>query len=368
MSGTELVLAVLVLAGLVGAVVWFGERRAAAEMAAMRQELQANAATQAQGVTAQLGQLSQAVMQQLGQVRQELQKGVADSGKLAMDAQREVANRLQSSTETLRQLSRQVGEVQKMGQDLSQATQTMQSILGGAKSRGIFGEATLEKLLEDALPRAVFEMQYRFGTGDVVDAIIRIEERILCIDSKFPLDSYRRFLESGEDHRREFAAAVRQHADSICKKYILPDEHTLDYALMFVPSESVYYEMLKTEDGKGGRLDDYCRARHVLAVSPNTCFAYLGAIATSLRGIKVEENARKLMASLAGLEKQMELFVTVFEKLGGHLRNAGQSYDDADSRLQRARGTLEQMSDGNLPEAPLAADAPEKLLEAKRSD
>ena len=268
-----------------------------------------------------------------------------------MDAQREVANRLQSSTETLRQLSQQVGEMQKMGQDLSQATQTMQSILGGAKSRGIFGEATLEKLLEDALPRAVYEMQFRFGTGDIVDAIIRIEERILCIDSKFPLDSYRRFLESGEDHRREFAVAVKQHADSICKKYILPDEHTLDYALMFVPSESVYYEMLKTEDGKGGRLDDYCRARHVLAVSPNTCFAYLGAIATSLRGMKVEENARKLMASLAGLEKQMELFVTVFDKLGTHLRNAGQSYEDADSRLQRARGTLEQMSEGNLPDA-----------------
>jgi DNA recombination protein RmuC len=366
MSGTELILVVIVLAVLVGAVVWFGERRAAAEMAAMRQEMQANVASQTQGVTAQLGQLSQSVMQQLGQVRQELQKGVADSGKLAMDAQREVANRLQSSTETLRQLSQQVGEVQKMGHDLSQATSTMQSILGGAKSRGIFGEATLERLLEDALPRAVYEMQYRFGTGDIVDAIVRLEDRILCIDSKFPLDSYRRFLESGEDHRRDFALAVRQHADSICKKYILPDEQTLDYALMFVPSESVYYEMLMTEDGKGARLDDYCRTRHVLAVSPNTCFAYLGAIATSLRGMKVEENARKLMASLAGLEKQMDVFGEVFEKLGTQMRNANQNYDIAVTKLQKARGTLESMADGGLHDAlPAATD---KLLEAKSSE
>lgn len=362
MSGTELTLAVIVLAALVGAVVWFGEKRAAAEMAAMRQEMQANIASQTQGVTVQLGQLTQSVMQQLGQVRQELQKGVADSGKLAMDAQREVANRLQSSTETLRQLSQQVGEVQKMGEDLSQATQTMQSILGGAKSRGIFGEATLEKLLEDALPRAAYETQYRFRTGEIVDAIVRLEERILCIDSKFPLDAYRRFLESGEDFRREFATAVRKHADSIGEKYILPDEHTLDYALMFVPSESVYYEMLMTEDGKGGRLDDYCRSRRVLAVSPNTCFAYLGAIAMSLRGMKVEENARKLMASLAGLERQMEAFVTVFEKLGTHLHNAGQNYEEAESRLQRARGTLEQMSEGNLPEA-LPAGAEQDSLD-----
>ena len=111
---------------------------------------------------------------------------------------------------------------------------------------------------------------------------------------------------------------------------------------MFVPSESVYYEMLMTDDGKGGRLDDYCRGRRVLAVSPNTCFAYLGAIAMSLRGMKVEENARKLMASFAGLEKQMEVFVDVFEKLGTHLHNAGQSYEaaeiktDASARHTRA--------------------------------
>ena len=186
MSGTELILVVLVLAGLVGAVVWFGERRAAAEMAALRQEMQTNVASQTQGVTTQLGQLSQSVMQQLGQVRQELQKGVADSGKLAMDAQREVANRLQSSTDTLRQLSQQVGEVQKMGQDLSQATATMQSILGGTKSRGIFGEATLEKLLKTPCRAPRTRCNTASAPTNVVDAVVHIEDRLLCVDSKFP--------------------------------------------------------------------------------------------------------------------------------------------------------------------------------------
>jgi DNA recombination protein RmuC len=366
MTGTELVLAVLVLAALIGAVVWLGERRAALEMAALRQEMQANVAAQTQGVTVQLGQLTAQVTQQLGQVRQELQKGVADSGKLAMDAQREVSNRLQTSTEALRALSQQIGEVQKSSEDLSKASSTLQAILGGAKTRGILGEVTLERLLEDALPRAAYETQFQFGTGDIVDAIIRHDERILCIDSKFPLEAYRRFLESGEDLRKDFATAVKKHADSIAQKYILPDEHTLDYALMFVPSESVFYEMLMTEDGKGTRLDDYCRSRRVLAISPNTCLAYLGAVAMSLRGIKVEENARKLMGSLAGLEKQMELFVDVFEKLGTHLRNAGASYDAADSKLQRARGTLEQMADGTAPEA-LPAVA-QKVLDLKRTE
>ena len=165
----------------------------------MRQEMQANIASQTQGVTVQLGQLSQSVMQQLGQVRQELQKGVADSGKLAMDAQREVANRLQSSTDTLRQLSQQVGEVQKMGQDLSQATQTMQSILA-ARNRAEFSARQRSKNCWRMRCRAP---RTRCSTASAPTnasmPIVHIEDRILCIDSKFPLDAYRRFLESGED-------------------------------------------------------------------------------------------------------------------------------------------------------------------------
>jgi len=343
----------------VAIVVWSVSRSSATDLAAVRQEMQASLAAQGQNVAAQINHLMQSVTQQLGQVRQELQTGVASTGSLATQAQRDVAQQLQSSTNMLLQMQQRIGEVYQTSQDLSKATQSLQSVLGGAKTRGSLGEITLDRILEDALPQSAYAMQYRFAsTGAVVDAIVRSSDRILPIDSKFPLESYRRLLEAGEDARREFSQAVRKHADSIAEKYILPDEHTFDYALMFVPSEGVYYELLMTEDPKYGRVDEYCRSKRVFPVSPNTFYACLGAIAVSLRGQQLEENARHLFASLAGLQKQLDSFADVYDKLGTHLRNAQRNYEEADGKLGRARNTLGQMSQGALAEpAPKALES-----------
>lgn len=356
MSPVIWIAALVLVIAVVAIVVWFAGRRSAADLTAVRQEMQASLATQTQNMAAQINHLMQSVTQQLGQVRQELQTGVATTGNLATQAQRDVAQQLQSSTNMLLQMQQRIGEVYQTSQDLTKATQTLQSVLGGAKTRGSLGEVTLERILEDALPQSAFATQHRFGsTGAVVDAIVRSSDHILSVDSKFPLESYRRLLEVGEDARRDFSQAVRKHADSIAEKYILPDEHTFDYALMFVPSEGVYYELLMTEDSKYGRLDEYCRSKRVFPVSPNTFYACLSAIAISLRGQQIEENARHLFASLAGLQKQLESFADVYDKLGTHLRHAQQSYEEADSRLTRARNSLEQMSQGALPEAAVKA-------------
>lgn len=337
---------------IVAVIVWSASRRSEAQLSAVRQEMQGSLAAQGQAAAAQLNHLMQTVTQQLGQVRQELQTGVASTGQLATEAQREVSKRLQSSTDALLQMSQKIGEVHQTSQDLSKAAQTLQSVLGGAKTRGTLGEVTLERLLEDALPQNAYTAQYRFAsTGAVVDAIVRSGERILSIDSKFPLDAYRRLADEGDDARRDFSTAVRKHADSIAEKYILPAEHTFDYALMFVPSEGVYYELLMTEDSKHGKLDEYCRGKRVFPVSPNTFYACLSAVAISLQGQKIEENARHLLANMAGLSKQFDSFADVYEKLGTHLRHAQQSYEEADSRLNRARNSLDQMAQGALPEA-----------------
>jgi len=187
---------------------------------------------------------------------------------------------------------------------------------------------------------------------------VRHGDRLLCVDSKFPLEAYRRLTDQGEDARQDFCVAIRKHADAIADKYILPDEQTLDYALMFVPSESIYYELVMSCDTKHGRIEEYCRARRVLPVSPNTVLAILSAVAVSLQGQKIEENARHLLANLAGVTRQIEAFADSYEKLGNHLRHAQQTYEDADSKLTRARNALEQMSDGALPEsAPKALES-----------
>jgi DNA recombination protein RmuC len=337
---------------IIGALVWSASRRSEEQLSAARQEMQTALTTQGQNMSAQMNHLVQTMTQQLGQVRQEVQSGVASTGQLATDAQRQVSKQLQSSTEALVQMSQRIGEMHQTSQDLSKTTATLQSILSGAKTRGALGETMLDSLLADALPQSSYSVQHRFAsTGAIVDAIVRSGERMLCIDSKFPLDAYRRLVEEGDDARRDFSLAVRKHADSIAEKYILPDEHTFDYALMFVPSEGVYYELMMTEDAKYGRLEEYCRGKRVFPVSPNNFCAFLGVIAMSLQGQKIEENARHLLASLAGVKKQIETFADVYEKLGTHLRHAQQSYEDADSKLSRAQNSLEQMSQGALPEA-----------------
>lgn len=341
-----IVAAVILLAILVRS----GNRRADLQLSTARQEMQNSLVTQGQNFTAQINHLMQSVTQQLGQVRQELQTGIASSGQLTSEAQKSVSQQLHSATEAVRQISQQLGAVQKAGEDLTKASQTMQQILGGAKTRGMLGEIGLERMLEDALPQGSYELQHRFSTGDVVDAVVRSGNRLICIDSKFPLESYRRLMEIGEESRKEFSQAVRKHADAIAAKYILPGEETLDIALMFVPSETVYYELLMTEAGKNGRLDEYCRVKAVFPVSPNTLYAYLNMILMGLRGMQIEENAKHLRENLGGIKKQFDVFAEVFEKLSVHLRHAQQNYDDASTRLERARNSLEQMSQGVLSE------------------
>jgi len=334
------------------------------QMNELRRDLQTIATSQAQS-TGQLETIAKNVAQRLDSVTPALQDAIKNSaqitGQMTSDAQTKMADELKNTRDQISQIQRQLGEVQQAGKQMALTAQTLEGILGGAKSRGSLGEVTLERLLEDSLPRAQYEMQFRFSSGEVADAVIKLrDKKLMAIDSKFPLDAYRRIGTEGEEARRSFAVAVKGHADAISKKYIVPDEATLDVALMFVPSESVYYELLQTSDNKGQPLDAYCRDKHVIAVSPNTLYAHLCVIAMGLRGMQMEENAKRLLESLSGMEKQMEKFADKFGTLGTHLKNAQQSYSESDKLFERAQNTLETMLGAGVPELPFE-DPPGKL-------
>ncbi len=326
------------------------------QMNELRRDLQTIATSQASS-TGQLETIAKSVAQRLDSVTPALQDAIRNSaqitGQMTSDAQTKMAGELKNTRDQISQIQLQLGEVQQAGRQMSQTAQTLEGILGGAKSRGSLGEVTLERLLEDSLPRAQYEMQHRFSSGEAADAVIKLrDKKIMAIDSKFPLDAYRRIGTEGDEARRAFATAVKGHADAITKKYIVPDEGTLDVALMFVPSETVYYELLQTSDNKGQPLDAYCRDKHVIAVSPNTLYAHLCVIATGLRGMQMEENAKRLLESLSGMEKQMEKFADKFGTLGTHLKNAQQSYSESDKLFERAQNTLETVLGAGVPELP----------------
>ncbi|HWZ96706.1 MAG TPA: DNA recombination protein RmuC [Candidatus Dormibacteraeota bacterium] len=322
-----------------------GQRRAQgveSQMSELRRDLQTMATAQAQSA-GQIASIGQSVTQRLDSVTKTLQDGVSQSAQIAAQSQTSMVEQLKNSQQALGDIQKQLGAVQLAGSQMSQTAQTLQSILGGAKTRGTLGEVTLERLLEDCLPRDRYERQYRFRSGEIADAVIHLRDLMLPIDSKFPLDAYRRIAEEGEEARRAFATAVKNHADVISKKYVLPDEGTLPVALMFVPSETVYYELLMTSDAKSLPLDEYCRTKNVVAVSPNTLYAHLQVILMGLRGMQVEENAKHLQASLAGLHLQLEKFSEPFGKIGTHLKNAAQSYTESEKRLDKVEGTLGSM-------------------------
>ena len=316
------------------------------QMNELRRDLQTMATAQAQSA-GQIAAIGQSVTQRLDSVSKTLQDGVTQSAQIAASSQSSMVEQLKNSQQALGEIQKQLGAVQLAGNQMSQTAQTLQNILGGAKTRGSLGEVTLERLLEDCLPKDRYARQYRFNSGEVADTVIFLRDKLLPIDSKFPLDAYRRIAQEGEEARRAFATAVKNHADAISKKYILPDEGTLSVALMFVPSESVYYELLMTSDAKSLPLDEYCRSKNVVAVSPNTLYAHLQVILMGLQGMQIEENAKRMQKNLAGLQVQLHKFSDPFAKIGTHLRNASQTYADAEKRLEKAELTLGSMLEGD---------------------
>jgi DNA recombination protein RmuC len=325
------------------------------QMSELRRDLQSVATAQAQAA-GQISTFASTVTQRLDTVSKSLTDGVAQSADISAQGQSAMRDELKNTQGMMERIHKQLGEFQEVSRGLSNAQQSLESVLGGAKTRGVLGEVTLDRLLEDSLPPSQYATQYRFASGEAVDAAIFLrDKKILAIDSKFPLDAFRRIQSDGDDARRAFVTAVKTHADSIAKKYILPAENTLDLALMFVPSESVYYELLQCADSKGQQLDAYCREKRIVAVSPNTLYAHLCVIAMGLRGMQIEENARRLANGLAGLQKRLGNFSELFEKIGTHLKNVQQSYQEADRRLDKTQAAL----DGMLEAGDVPADLPD---------
>ena len=361
MNGIEIVAVIFGLL-LLGLLVWMllqntqeqkKNQALESQMNEMRRDLMTLSTAQTQS-SSTMETIAGTVATRLEAVTTALKDGVKDSAqltsKITSDSQAAMSLELKNTREQINQIQNQLGEVQQASQQMFETTRTLENILGGAKSRGSLGEVTLERLLEDSLPPAHYSKQHRFRSGEAADAVIfLLDKKKMAIDSKFPLDAYRRLSAEGEEARRAFVTAVKGHADSIAKKYIVPDEGTLDVALMFVPSETVFYELLMSADGKGQPLDEYCRSRSIFPVSPNTLHANLRVIAMGLRGMQIEENAKHLSENLNGLRKQLDTFEEYFEKIGTHLKNAQQSYTEADKRFGKASNTLDTLvtsSDG----------------------
>jgi DNA recombination protein RmuC len=289
----------------------------------------------------EVGALTGEVTRQLEQGMKLIQAGQSTIGA-RLDAATRVVGDVQGSLGTLQEATRRVAEIGREIQGLEQ-------VLKSPKMRGGLGETLLERILDEMLPREHWVTQHGFRSGEKVDAAIRIGERIVPVDAKFPLENFRRMLDEADEaqrrqYRKVFARDVKARVDEIAKKYILPDEGTYDFALMYVPAENVYYEIaVRPEDTGEEPIATYALSRRVVPVSPNSIFAYLQVVVLGLKGLRIEANARRIQEDLARLGGDVAKLRAPLATLGRHLGNAQKQYDDAQRELDRLETKLDEI-------------------------
>ncbi|HXY19646.1 MAG TPA: DNA recombination protein RmuC [Gemmatimonadales bacterium] len=264
------------------------------------------------------------LQQQLVEVRGRLDALVASQGAAVGDV-RERLGRLVEAT----------GRLEAVGQTVAK----VQELLQVPRLRGTLGEVWLEELLRQVLPEGLWTTQYAFRSGERVDAVITVGDRLVPVDAKFPLEACQRMLAAdaagAERERRAFRRSLRDRIDEIADKYIRPDEGTFEFALMYVPAESVYYEAVVRGDDAAG--DDsvvgYALRRKVIPVSPNTFYAYLAAILHGLKGLEVEKRARSILESLGGLQQEFLRLDAAYRLVGKHLDHAVRQYGEAERQI-----------------------------------
>lgn len=280
-----------------------------------------------------------------------LQRSSQNMTETLMKSSRSLNERLDKAAEVIGALKKEAGQFS----EVSQSMRDLQAFLKSPKLRGNIGEQVLADLISQIFPKKSFHLQYTFKSGNKVDVAIRTDAGILPIDSKFPMENFQKIV-GGETKkertaaRKEFVKDVRRHIDDIAKKYILPEEGTMDFALMYVPSEPVYYEIVNVEE-----LTDYARHKRVYPVSPTTLYAHLQMILLSFEGKKIETRAREIFSLLRSIQKDYEKVESHLTTLGGHIANAYNkfsevttSYTRLGQKLSQSRG-IEKLPDDEKP-------------------
>jgi DNA recombination protein RmuC len=300
------------------------------------------------------------LQQQFETLRANIQESLSDSRRelfgmvtaLQQGLDQRLSDNITQHSTLFREMAEKLGELRVTNERIvaiSQDINQLSRILESPKLRGNVGEFELERMLSDVLPAALYRLQAAVGEA-LVDAAVVLEGGWLCIDSKFPLDNFRRMAEPDADPetrqhwRRLFLNDIRRHVTDIAHKYIVPPA-TLDFALMFIPAETVYYEILLSDE-----VLEFARTKRVVPVSPNTLYAYLQAISIGFRGLKIAQESRRIEQLLLGLRKNFDEFKEHFRLIGRHLDRARGQFIQAESEVSRFDHTIGGIQFGTLHE------------------
>lgn len=260
--------------------------------------------------------------------------------KTLQENTKQLNERLDKAAEVIRGVGKEVGQMSEIGRSMKE----LQDFLKSPKLRGNIGEEVLNDLISQMFPKNSFHLQYQFKSGERVDAAIKTDAGILPIDSKFPMENFLKMAkaeskEEKEGHVKNFTRDVKKHIDDISKKYILPEEGTMDFALMYVPSESVYYELVSINE-----IIEYARKQRVYIVSPNTLYIHLQTILLSFEGRKIESKSKEVFRMLRALKTDYGKTRENLSVLGRHLNNASSQFSNVSLSLDKFGNKLESTS------------------------
>lgn len=274
-----------------------------------------------------------------------------------------INERLDAAARAVGELKKEMGSLSQIGPDIRRLTETMSS----PKLRGNYGEEILENMLTDVFPKEFCKFQYRFKNGETVDAALLIGEQLLPIDSKFSMENYRLYKqaqtdEAGEKLRKEFLKDVKKRIDEIHKKYILPQEGTFDYAIMFIPSEGVYMEVAGDPD-----IQVYGRNKKVVIVGPNTLNVTLRAVLVSLKGQQIGKAAQKVLTMISGIKQESDKFGRTLDVLTNHMKNASNAMGTVNDGYSKLRTQISntanlQLDGDSASELVIAEHKSDKLI------
>lgn len=249
-------------------------------------------------------------------------------------------SRLDNAAKVINEVNKELGQVQEM----SRGMKDLQNFLKSPKLRGNIGEQVLQDLLSQNFPQSYFEMQYKFPTGEIVDAILKTDNGMIGIDSKFPLENFDKLLNSTTEteeleFRRLFIRDVKKHIKDISRKYIVPEEGTVNFAVMYIPSEAIYYEIIRDQTD----LNEYSNQCKVVLVSPNSFYYFLRVLLMGMQGKRIEEQAKKILATMEAIAKDANKFSDTLGVLNTHISNAGNAMERANSDYTKLAGKIEQV-------------------------
>lgn len=244
--------------------------------------------------------------------------------KTLQENSRQLNERLDKAAAVIRDVGKEVGQMSEIGRNMKE----LQDFLKSPKLRGNIGEQVLKDLITQMFPKNSFHLQYQFKSGEKVDAAIKTDAGILPIDSKFPMENFQKMVKSQSEKekeiaRKDFIRDIKRHIDAISKKYVLPDEGTMDFALMYVPSETIFYELVNMTD-----IIDYARRSRVYVVSPNTLYTHLQTILLSFEGRKIEAQSKQIFRLLRALHIDYEKVEENIGILGKHINNASSQFNN----------------------------------------